>query len=258
MTKCVILAGGLGTRLSEETINKPKPMVEIGGKPILWHIMQHYSFYGIKEFIICLGYKGYQIKEFFLNFNLYNSDITIDIKKNKLLSKKENLPDWKVSLIDTGLETMTGGRILRLREILKSEKNFFLTYGDGLSNVNLNSLMKHHLTQKKIATVTVVTPPGRFGSIKISGKSVTSFQEKLDNINSLINGGFLVLNNKIFKYLEDDTTIFEQEPLVNLTKNNQLSAFYHNKFWHAVDTLRDKNYLNKLWYDGKPPWKIWK
>lgn len=255
--KCVILAGGFGSRLSEETIHKPKPLVEIGGKPILWHIMQHYSHFGINEFLICLGYKGQQIKEYFFNYHLHHSDLTIDIKKNKIISKG-NLPKWKVRLIDTGDNSLTGGRILRLKNILYKEKIFCLTYGDGLSNINITNLIKHHIKSKKFATVSVVTPPGRFGSIKLKNNLVSSFQEKQDNQESLINGGFFVLTPNIFDYIKDDKTIWEQEPLKNLTSHNQLNAYYHKGFWHAMDTLRDKNYLDDLWYSGKAPWKVWK
>ena len=256
MTKCIILAGGLGSRLSEETVFKPKPLVEIGGKPILWHIMQHYNQYGIKEFIICLGYKGQLIKEYFFNYHLHHSDLTIDIKKNQIISKGD-LPNWKIRLIDTGDDTLTGGRILRLKKILSKEKYFCLTYGDGLSNINIKKLIKHHESSKKLATVTVVTPPGRFGSIKLKNNLVSSFEEKLDNQESLINGGFFVLSPKIFDYLTDDRTIWEQEPLRNLTKDRQLNAYYHQGFWQAMDTLRDKKYLDDLWVNDRAPWKTW-
>lgn len=255
--KCVILAGGLGSRLSEETISKPKPLVEIGGKPILWHIMKHYSHYGVNEFIICLGYKGYLIKEYFFNYHLHHSDLTIDIKK-KTISSKGKLPNWKIRLIDTGDNTLTGGRILRLKKILSKEKNFCLTYGDGLSNINIKDLITQHVKSKKLATVTVVTPPGRFGSIKLKNNLVTSFKEKLDNKDSLINGGFFVLSPRVFDYIKDDKSVWEQEPLINLTSDHQLNAYHHSSFWHAMDTLRDKIYLDDLWLNGHAPWKIWK
>jgi glucose-1-phosphate cytidylyltransferase len=254
MVKCVILAGGLGSRLSEETVNKPKPLVEIGGRPILWHIIQHYSRYGIREFIICLGYKGHLIKEYFFNYHLHHSDLTIDIKKNQI-SSSGSLPNWKIRLVDTGEDTLTGGRILRLKNILSKEKFFCLTYGDGLSDINIKKLIQHHQKEKKSATVTVVTPPGRFGSIQIKKNLVHSFEEKLDNQQSLINGGFFVLSPKIFKYISDDQTIWEQEPMKNLTSDGQLSAYYHRGFWQPMDTLRDKHQLEKLWQSGKAPWR---
>jgi len=255
--KCVILAGGRGSRLAEETESKPKPLVEIGGKPIIWHIMQHYSQFGINDFLICLGYKGQLIKEYFFNYHLHHSDLTIDIKKNEIISEGK-LPNWKVRLIDTGDETLTGGRILRLKNILKKEKFFCLTYGDGVSDIDIKKLIEHHKNSKKIATVSVVTPPGRFGSIKLNKNLVVSFQEKMDNNNSLINGGFFVLAPKIFNFIQGDQTIWEQEPLKNLVSQNQLSAYHHKGFWHSMDTIRDKNYLNNLWHTGNAPWKIWK
>lgn len=257
MTKCVILAGGLGSRLSEETVSKPKPMVEIGGRPILWHIMKHYSHYGINDFIICLGYKGYLIKEYFFNFSLHNADFTIDLKTNEITSNFKNLPNWKVTLIDTGENTLTGGRLLRLKEILKNEKYFCMTYGDGVSDINIKKLISFHVKQRKFATMSIVTPPGRFGSVKVKGKVVTEFSEKNDTSNSFINGGFFVLSPEIFKFINNDNSIWEQEPLKKLSSQKQLISYHHKGFWHAMDTLRDRNYLENLWTKNIANWKIW-
>lgn len=255
--KAVILAGGLGSRISEETISKPKPLVEIGQMPIIWHIMKIYSFFGIKEFIICCGYKGYLIKEYFANYSLHLSDVTIDISNNKIIVHKKNAEDWKITLVDTGENTLTGGRILRIKNYVKED--FLLTYGDGVANINIKKLISFHKLNKKLATMTVVKPKGRYGIVTIDNKKnlVTSFKEKPRSENSWINGGFFVLKTGIFKYLKDDSTIWEQEPLENLSNENQLTAYHHSDFWSAMDNLRDKNYLEKLWLSKKAPWKLW-
>ena len=255
--KVIILAGGLGTRLSEETTIKPKPMVEIGGRPILWHIMKIYSHYGFKEFIICLGYKGYMIKEYFANYFLHQSDITVDLEKNKIEVHNNYAEPWKVTLVDTGDNTMTGGRILRVKEYVGNE-TFMMTYGDGVANINVKELIEFHKSKNKIATVTATQPTGKFGALKINKDYlVNSFQEKPDGDGSWINGGFFVLEPSVFKYLENDNTIFEREPLENLSKDNELTAYYHNGFWMPMDKLSDKITLNNLWDNKKAQWKIW-
>ena len=257
--KVVILAGGLGSRLSEETVSRPKPMVEISNKPIIWHIMNIYSYYGFNEFIICCGYKGHIIKEYFLNYSLYNSNVEIDLETNKLMMLKNQTEKWKIKLIDTGKKSNTGGRIKRIEEYLTKSEPFFLTYGDGLANINLNELLQNHIDSKKKATVTAVRPLGRFGSMTIDDQmNVTSFKEKQDFQNSRINGGFFVLNFDVLNYIKDDYTIFEKEPLENLSKDNQLNAYIHNGFWHPMDTLRDKIFLENLYNSNKAKWKLWK
>lgn len=253
--KAVILAGGQGTRISEETYLKPKPMVEIGGKPILWHIMKSYSHYGINEFVICLGYKGYLIKEYFANYALHESDFTIDIQKNSLDIHKNNSDPWKVTLIDTGEESMTGGRIKRISKYL--DDTFCLTYGDGLADVNISESISHHKKNKTIGTLTAVQPPGKFGSVTIEDNMVTTFQEKPKGDAGWVNGGFFILEPEIIDYIEGDYTMFEREPLQQLTKENQLSAYHHNGFWHPMDTLSDKKKLEQLWSKGNAPWKVW-
>ena len=254
--KVVILDGGYGTRISEETDQKPKPMIEIGGKPILWHIMKLYSFYGLKEFIICCGYKGHLIKDFFLNYSSYLSDFTIDLNTNSIQTHISFAEDWKITLVDTGLNTMTGGRIARIKDYLNDDENFCMTYGDGLSDVNIKKLIKFHMSQNKIATLTAVKPDGRFGSIEISKNLIKNFKEKKIENSSYVNGGFFVLNKKIFKYLKLDSTIFEEEPVKTLARNNNLVAFKHKGFWQPMDTIRDKNLLENLWKSGAP-WKLW-
>jgi glucose-1-phosphate cytidylyltransferase len=255
--KVVILAGGLGTRLSEETTIRPKPMVEIGGKPILWHIMKIYSHYGFNEFVVCLGYKGYMIKEYFTNYFLHMSDVTIDIRKNEIETHQSFSEPWKISLIDTGDTTMTGGRIRRIRNYLDDE-TFMLTYGDGVSNVDISRLLKFHKKQKKTGTLTAIRPPGRFGALRIENESrVASFLEKPLGDGGYINGGFFVFEPELFEYLTDDTTVLEREPLETLAQSGQLNAYKHNDFWYAMDTLRDKNYLEQEWASGKAPWKVW-
>ena len=255
--KAVILAGGFGSRLSEETYLKPKPMIEIGGKPILWHIMKVYSFYGINEFIICCGYKGNVIKEFFSNYFLYLSDITFSMVDNSMEVHEKKSEPWKVTLVNTGENSMTGGRLLRVKKYINNE-TFCFTYGDGVSNINIDSLVKHHRLQKRLATITAVQPPGRFGLLSVGDDYlVNGFIEKPQGDNSWINGGFFVLEPGIFDYLENDSTIWEQEPLLNLSKDRQLTYFKHNDFWQPMDTLRDKTYLEKLWNEDNAPWKIW-
>tara|TARA_B110000090_G_scaffold69140_1_gene79075 strand:+ start:267 stop:1043 length:777 start_codon:yes stop_codon:yes gene_type:complete len=255
--KVVILAGGRGTRIQEESLIKPKPLIEIGSKPIIWHIMKSYSHYGFKEFVICCGYKGYLIKEYFANFSLHNSDVTIDIKKNEIKVHKNNNEDWKITLIDTGDDSLTGGRILRIKDFVGEE--FLLTYGDGVADVNISKLIEHHKINKKIATMTVIQPQGRFGVVEFNTKNnlIENFSEKLKGDGAWINGGFFVLNKKIFDYLKDDFTIWEKEPLEKLSKENQLVAFKHDNFWYPMDTMRDKVYLENLWNQNKAPWKIW-
>ncbi len=256
--KVVILAGGKGTRISEESINKPKPLIEIGGKPIIWHIMKHYSKYGFNDFIICCGYKGYLLKEYFVNYYMHSSDITMNLKTNKIMIKKNNSEPWKVSLIDTGENTMTGGRILKLKNILKKEKNFFLTYGDGVSDINIKKLKNFHFKNNRIATISVVKPTGRYGMIDLDKTDlVKRFTEKPDGDGSWVNGGFFVFNQSIFDYLKKNSDILEQGPIQKMAKKGQLAAFKHLGFWKAMDTLNDKNYLEDLWLKSECPWKIW-
>jgi len=254
--KAVILAGGLGTRISEETTLKPKPLLEIGGMPILWHIMKFYSTHNINEFVICCGYKGYLIKEYFANYFLHMSDVTFDIKNNSMKVHQKFAEPWTVTLVDTGLESMTGGRLLRVKEYVDST-TFCLTYGDGLSDIDISKLVQFHKNQKKLATVTAVRPPGRFGSLILDGNRVQKFVEKPSGDGNWINGGYFVLEPGIFDYLKDDNTIWEREPLENLSEEGQLSAYKHTGFWHAIDTLRDKNYLENLWKTNKAVWKAW-
>lgn len=259
--KAVILAGGLGTRLSEETTLKPKPMVEIGGKPILWHIMKSYSTHNINEFIVCLGYKGYVIKEYFANYYRHMSDITFDLTNNTETIHNNNSEKWKITLVDTGEDTMTGGRIKKVKNYLQGEENFCLTYGDGVSNVDITKLIDFHKTNKKIATLTAVKPSGRFGVLEIAkdDKTIEQFQEKPSGDGNYINGGFFVFSQKIFDYIPDgDSAILEQEPLRTLAKDQELISFKHHDFWYAMDTQRDKIHLENLWQQNKAPWKIWK
>jgi glucose-1-phosphate cytidylyltransferase len=256
--KAVILAGGFGTRLSEETQNIPKPMVPIGGKPILWHIMKIYSSYGINDFVILLGYKGYVIKEYFANYFLHQSDVTIDIKNNNIQILNNSAEPWKVTLLDTGLHTMTGGRIKRIEDLIGDE-TFMLTYGDGVSDVNIDELLKSHKEHGKAITMTAVQPEGRFGSLKFTeNQQVASFEEKPKGDGSWINGGFFVCSPKVFSYITDgDQTVFEKEPLENLAKDGELYSFKHFGFWKPMDTLRDNKILNDLWDAKKASWKLW-
>jgi glucose-1-phosphate cytidylyltransferase len=255
--KTVILAGGMGTRIGEETTVRPKPMVEIGGRPILWHILKIYSAHGIHDFIICLGYKGYMIKEYFANYFLHMSDFTFDMAKNKMEVHQINAEPWRVTLVDTGENTMTGGRIKRVQPYIGDE-DFCLTYGDGVGDVNINELIAFHKAQKTLSTVTAVQPPGRFGSINLDQRKVIGFKEKPRGDGGWISGGFFVLSPKVLNYIEGDETIWERVPMERLAREGQLSAFLHNGFWHPMDTLRDKNYLEELWQSGRAPWKIWK
>ena len=255
--KVVILAGGFGTRISEESHNKPKPMIEIGGMPILLHIMKIYSSYGFNDFIILLGYKGYIIKEYFKNYFLHNSDFEVNLKNNKIKMFNSATVDWKVKLIDTGLETDTGGRIKRIRKFLKKNENFFLTYGDGLCDLDLKKELNFHLAHNKLATICAVKPAGRYGVLEIKNSSVTGFVEKPKGDDVWINGGFFVLNEKIIDYIENDKSSFEGEVLEKIIKDNQLKAFIHKGFWQPMDTLRDNRQLQEKWSKGKAEWKIW-
>ncbi len=255
--KVVILAGGMGTRISEETVARPKPMVEIGGKPILWHIMKIYSHYGYNDFIICLGFKGYMVKEYFSNYFLHMSDVTFDMCNNSMQVHQQYAEPWKVTLVDTGLDTMTGGRIKRVAPYIGDEP-FMLTYGDGVSNVNISSLLRYHKEHKKSATLTATLPAGRFGSLNIdTTDKVVSFKEKPAGDGSWINGGFFVLEPQVLNLVRSDETIFEREPLEHLAGKGELVAYRHEGFWYAMDTLRDKNHLENLWQSGKAPWKVW-
>jgi glucose-1-phosphate cytidylyltransferase len=256
--KVVILAGGFGTRLAEETGVKPKPMVEIGGLPILWHIMKIYAAHGLNEFIICLGYKGYTIKEYFSSYALQTADVTFDFARGTTKIHRKETESWKVTLVETGLETMTGGRIKRAKKYIGND-TFCLTYGDGLCDVNIKKLIEYHKKEKTFATLTAVQPPGRFGAFtldKNEGK-IKSFKEKPKGDGAWINGGFFVLEPEVFEFIKDDSTVWEQEPMERLAEEGQLSAFRYQGFWQPMDTLRDKNLLDKLWQSGKAPWKFW-
>jgi len=256
--KAVILAGGLGTRLSEETDLKPKPMVEIGGKPILWHIMKTYSAHDVNDFVICCGYKGYMIKEYFANYFLHQSDVTFCMKDNSMQVHQNNAEPWTVTLVDTGENTMTGGRLKRVKDYIIDEEAFCFTYGDGVGNVDITLLIKFHQAHGKQATLTATRPPGRYGALKFGpDDSVEHFQEKPDGDGSWINGGFFVLSPKVIGRIEQDSSTWEREPLDGLAKDGELVAFKHDGFWQPMDTLREKNLLNELWDSGKAPWKIW-
>lgn len=254
--KTVILAGGLGTRIAEETHLKPKPMIEIGGKPILWHIMKIYSSHGIHDFIICLGYKGYLVKEYFTHYFLHMSDVTFDLAKNEMQVHRRHGEPWRVTLVDTGELTMTGGRLKRIRPYL-TEEPFCFTYGDGVGNVNLSELTAFHKKKNTLATMTAVQPPGRFGSLDMQQDKVIRFEEKPDGDGAWINGGYFILSPKVLDYIEGDQTCWEKEPLEQLAKEGQLSAYRHRGFWQPMDTLRDKNLLEELWSSGNAPWKTW-
>jgi len=255
--KAVILAGGLGTRISEETHLKPKPMIEIGGKPILWHIMKIYSHYGINDFIICCGYKGYVIKEYFANYFLHMSDVTFDMEHNSMKVHQRKAEPWRVTLVDTGDETMTGGRLKRVAPYLQGEKAFCFTYGDGVSDVNISDLVKFHNAKQVKATVTATLPPGRFGALDFDGDKVTGFKEKPKGDGAMINGGFFVLSPEVIDLIKDDTTVWEREPIEKLAEDGQLAGYQHVGFWQPMDTLRDKTHLEDLWSSGRAPWKVW-
>ena len=255
--KAVILAGGLGTRISEESNLKPKPMIEIGGKPILWHIMKIYSSHGINDFIICCGYKGYLVKEYFANYFLHMSDITFDMQNNKMRVHKKYADPWKVTVVDTGESTMTGGRLKRIKEYVKDEKSFCMTYGDGVSDVDVSKLISFHKVNKKLATLTAAYSPGRFGALDIdNNNAISSFLEKPKGDGGMINGGFFVLSPEVLELIKGDDDIWERGPLESLAKSNNLMAYKHEGFWQPMDTLRDKNYLENLWTNGAP-WKTW-
>ena len=256
--KVVILAGGAGTRISEETETKPKPMVEIGGKPILWHIMKIYSHYGINDFIVCCGYKGYVIKEYFANYFLHTSDVTFCMSENKMEVHTKRTEPWRVTLVDTGDNTMTGGRLKRVKNFLTDEQDFCFTYGDGVGNVNISNLISFHRTNGRLATLTAVYPPGRFGTLDTDKNLVREFREKPLGDGARINGGFFVLSPKVLDLIDDDSTIWERGPMETLARDGQLTAFEHNDFWLPMDTLRDKNKLEELWATNNAPWKVWK
>jgi glucose-1-phosphate cytidylyltransferase len=255
--KAIILAGGLGTRLSEETSIRPKPMVEIGGKPILWHIMKIYSAHGINDFVICCGYKGYIIKEYFSNYALHMSDVTFNMALNETVVHDRRAEPWKVTLVDTGDQSMTGGRLRRVAGYVRDDEAFCLTYGDGVANIDITESIAFHRRHGKAATMTATYPPGRFGAVQLQGERVSSFQEKPVGDGALINGGFFVLSPRVFDYLVDDTTVWEQEPLKGLAAAGELMAYQHKGFWQPMDTLRDKDHLNQLWEGGHAPWKVW-
>lgn len=254
--KAVILAGGFGTRITEETIVRPKPMVEIGGKPVLWHIMKTYSAHGINDFIICLGYKGYMIKEYFANYFLHTSDVTFHMQGNRMEVHCNYAEPWKVTLVNTGETTMTGGRLKQISHHLDNE-DFCFTYGDGLSNVNIAEVIKFHKSQSTLATLTAVQPPGRFGSICLDNKKIRTFKEKPQGDGSWINGGYFVLSPKVINYIENSETTWEKEPLEKLAREGELSSYQHDGFWQPMDTLRDKLLLENMWESGNPPWKVW-
>jgi len=253
----VILAGGLGTRISEETHLKPKPMIEIGGKPILWHIMKIYSAHGVNDFIICCGYKGYLIKEYFANYFLHMSDVTFDMANNEMKVHQKNAEPWKVTLVDTGEETLTGGRLKRVASYLKDEESFCFTYGDGLSDLDIKASLQFHKDHGKLATVTAVQPPGRYGALKTDGNQVKGFTEKPRGDGGLINGGFFVLSPKTIDLITDDTTTWEAEPMMQLAETGEMMMFEHQGFWQPMDTLREKTMLENLWASGEAPWKVW-
>ena len=255
--KAVILAGGLGTRISEETHLRPKPMIEIGGRPILWHIMKMYSAYGVNDFLICCGYKGYVIKEYFANYFLHMSDISFDMSTNTMVVHEKKAEPWKVTLVDTGDDTLTGGRLRRVRRYLENEKSFCFTYGDGVSDVNIGALIQFHQSHGKQATVTAVRPPGRYGALEMNGSQVTGFIEKPRGDGGMINGGFFVLSPAVIDLIDSDRSSWESEPLTRLVAADELRAFEHTGFWQPMDTLREKTYLEELWATGRAPWKQW-
>ena len=255
--KAVVLAGGLGTRLSEETQVRPKPMVEVGGKPILWHIMKIYSHYGVNDFVICCGYKGYVIKEYFANYFLHQSDVTIDLEGNTIEVHRKRAEPWRVTLVDTGVDTMTGGRLLRVADYIKDQDAFCLTYGDGVADIDITELVEFHHQHGKAATVTATLPAGRFGALEIQQGRVVSFQEKPRGDGGLINGGFFVLSPSVLDQIEGDSTLWEHEPLHALAEQGELMAYEHTGFWQPMDTLREKHHLEQLWDGDEAPWKVW-
>ena len=255
--KAIILAGGLGTRISEESSTKPKPMIAVGGKPIIWHIMKMYSHHGINDFVICCGYKGYKIKEYFANYFLHMSDVTYDVENNSMRVHEKRAEPWKVTLVDTGENTMTGGRLGRIAEYIKDEESFCMTYGDGVSDVDISSTINFHKQHGKLATITGVMPSGRFGALDIRNQQVVSFKEKPKGDGAVINGGFFVLSPRVLSLIKGDKTIWEQEPLIQLAQEGQLMAFEHKGFWQPMDTQRDHHFLEELWNSGDAPWKKW-
>jgi glucose-1-phosphate cytidylyltransferase len=256
--KAVILAGGLGTRLSEETTLRPKPMVTVGAKPILWHILKMYSAHGVNDFVICCGYMGYVIKEYFANYFLHMSDVTFDMRDNKMEIHSRRAEPWNVTLVDTGEHSMTGGRLLRVADYVRNDDAFFFTYGDGVGDVDIGETLRFHRQHGKYATLTATFPPGRFGAIEVKAGRVNGFREKPKGDGATINGGFFVLSPKVLGYVEDDSTVWEHEPLNKLAQDGQLMAFEHTGFWQPMDTLRDKQLLEQLWAEGRAPWKVWK
>lgn len=254
--KAVILAGGLGTRLSEETDVRPKPMVEVGGQPIIWHIMKTYARYGVREFVVCLGYRGYVIKEYFLNYRLHLSDVTFELARGDVRFHRSGAEDWCVTLVETGADTMTGGRLRRIRDYVAGE-DFFCTYGDGVADIDVDRLLAFHRSHGGLATVTAVVPPGRFGALQMNGDRVDSFSEKPAGDGATINGGYFVLSPKVLDYIEGDDTLFERDPMEGLARDGELFAYHHNGFWQAMDTLRDKRHLEELWASDRAPWKVW-
>ena len=255
--KAVILAGGRGTRISEETMLRPKPLVEIGARPILWHIMKLFSAHGVNDFVICLGYRGYMIKEYFANYVLHQSDVTINMRERTTVYHQNQAEPWCVTLIDTGIETMTGGRLKRVAHCLPGDEPFFMTYGDGVADVDITRLAAFHRGHGRLATVTAVVPPGRFGALDLDGQRVRRFTEKIPGDNGRINGGFFVLDPRVLDRIEGDATFFEHEPLEGLARDGELMAYGHDGFWQAMDTLRDRNQLEELWVSGRAPWRVW-
>jgi len=255
--KAVILAGGLGTRISEESQLRPKPMIEIGGRPILWHIMKIYAHHGVTDFVVCLGYKGYVIKEYFANYVLHNADVTIDARHNKIIYHQSSAEPWTVTLVDTGEATLTGGRLKRVARFIDPGQTFCLTYGDGVADIDISALIAFHKGHRKTATLAAVVPPGRYGALELEGTRVNRFIEKPPGDNAFINGGFFVLEPAVMEYIAGDQTAFEGAPLETLARNGELMAFRHTGFWQPMDTLRDKNALEALWLAGRAPWKIW-